>query len=568
MGLFYNEDLKKKIKTNDPEQPSMATAQQDIIMYILPHCGTIQTLARLSQTSRMLHHYAKHCPGAKKVWLQMISDLTGYDATSHDVVLSCHDFFDKLKLLACPWLVIPQAIHPVFEPSIDPDSMRITLFDKDDSGIALWYRDVEDDGMYQVLSISKSRPESVRWAFNGIIHELPQPETISAGSFHPIVPPARLRILVNQKDCHYFYQKIHKNAFAIIEITAWDMEQRNGIYFFSSNERCKQLRHIVLGMCPVPTNMIIRPMEMWMLTEEKVIYFGPSCARLPLRVEGRMDEAMWFAGHGHAKKAMKALSELGIKDINTHSFTGSMTLLHVATIHGRIRTACSLLAAKANPEERDDKGLSCLMLCAMMENPDMIRLLCSKEDNRYGAQPNAVTRFNETALHFVGHQSTVVAHTEMTVKALLDCMADPNVQDAKGQTPLFNYTILDDPQAVMLLCSNGANPMHQDHNGRTPLHVLFDISHNHESSIMLVKTFGADINAQDANGMTPLMLAANLRAHLNVKVLLNTLHADPHLCDHKGKDALWYATHGEEAPEKARTVIRMIEKKCAEWVTK
>jgi uncharacterized protein len=221
-----------------------------------------------------------------------------------------------------------------------------------------------------------------------------------------------------------------------------------------------------------------------------------------------------------------------------------------------------LLRAKADPEARDDSKMTCVMIAASVEFPDIIRVLCEEG----GANPNATSHCNETALHLVGHQSTTNHDmTKTTVLALLDCHADPNAQDSKGQTPLFSFTVLNAPATVKLLCSRGADPMHRNYAGKTPLHALFEVCLKEDTATVLVKRYKADVDAQDNDGVTPLMLAAHARAFVNVKALLENLNANPLLCDRKGHDALWYAKDGIDAPTQARAVIRLIETRCIEW---
>ncbi len=501
-----------------------------------------------------------HSTGGKRIWLEIASQITGYTAKDH-IDVNSYDFHERIKLLICPWLVTPRPLPLTVEPLMDHENMRITL--ANENSIALWSRD-EDSNEFRIIDIERAHPENSQWAFSGRPEDLPRPGTPPRKTFQAIMQPIQLQILTNQQECRYYYQHIHNGAFAIIEIAAWDMEQRNGVYFFNKkhDKATRMLRHILIGVSPAPTNMIIRPMEMWMLTEERVIYFGPSGNTFPLTAAGRMDWPLWLAGNGKIKEVMRVLKELDVSDINTPSITGNMTLLHIATLHNQANAVRVLLKAKADPESRDDQDMTCVMIAASVDNSAMVRLLCTEGK----ALPNATTNFDETALHVVGHQG-VSKHlqTKETVEALLDCMADPNAVDAKGQTPLFSYSILDNPSAVKLLCSRGANPMHRNHTGMTPLHALFEVSNERRSAIILVKKFKADVDSMDNKGMTPLMLAAHTRTYVNVRALLDDLKANPLLSDNRGHDALWFARKGTDAPAQARAVIRMIEAKCVEW---
>ena len=546
--------------------PSLLTQCTDTLLLIIPHCGSIQALSTLSQTNKWLHSLLMESTNGKRIWLEMVSRVTGHNAKDH-IDVNCPDFHERVKLLACPWLVIPRHLTINVQSLMDPENMRISMVKEE--FIALWHKDEgsEDDRDFKVVSIADARPCDCNQPrlFTDRTEDLKCPGMPPRKTFQPIMQPIQLQILTNQHDCRYYFQYIHEGAFAVIEVAAWDMEQRNGIYFFDQRQgkATRMLRHILIGECPAPTTMIIRPMEMWMLTEESVIYFGPSCDGLPLSISGRMDWPLWLAGNGKIKKAMQVLKHLGVSDINTPSVTGKMTLLHIATLHDQGGAVRSLLKAKANPELRDDQGMSCVMIASSMENPYMIRLMCSEGK----ADPNASSYFNETALHVVGHQSTSKrSRAKATIEALLEYKADPNAEDTKGQTPLFSYTVLESPSTVNLLCSRGANPRHKNHQGMTPLHILFEVSNERQSAITLVRKFGADVDARNNQGITPLMLAAHTRTYVNVRTLLDDLKANPLLRDCRGHDALWFAKTGTDTPTQARAVVRLIETKCAEWI--
>jgi ankyrin repeat protein len=291
-----------------------------------------------------------------------------------------------------------------------------------------------------------------------------------------------------------------------------------------------------------------------MLTEENIMYFGPKNDPLPLTLPGRMDPALWLAGKGRARAAMRFLKDIGVDNINARCITGNMTLLHIATMQNQARAVRTLLKAKADPEARDDQQRTCAMIASTVEHPEIIRVLCEEGP----ADPNATTHFEETALHLIGQESTHHM-THATILALLDSQANPNAKDTKGQTPLFSFTVLEKPSVVKLLCSRGADPHHRNLIGRSPLHTLFEVCLRPETAVVLVKRYKVDVNAQDINGVTPLMLAAHTRSLPNVKALLEVMNANPMLRDSAGHDALWYAKDGIDAPMQARAVVRMIE---------
>ena len=346
----------------------------DILTLILQRCETIQILANASVLSKVFNALVMRSASGRQTWLALASSLTGHDAKAH-IQIHCDDFHARLKLLVCPWLSIPRKLRlSPSDPLLDQDDMCITLADQD--SIALWHR---ADDEFKAIGVCSARPENRRWKFTAVVEDLTPPRTPARRLFQLIAPPPQLQ-LSNQHDCHYLFQHIHQSALAIIELPQWDMEHRSGIYFFrnSDGKATKLLRHIMVGAIPSQSSMIIRPMEMWLLTEEGVLYFGPSGKMLSLTVAGRIDRALWYAGAGKARSAMRSLLTVGATDINTPCVTGNMTVLHMATFQSKPNTARTLLEAKGDPEARDDQNMTCVMIAASLESPDMIRVLCEE----------------------------------------------------------------------------------------------------------------------------------------------------------------------------------------------
>ena len=527
----------------------------DILMQIIPHCDTVQAMSDLSRTCKFIHNFMMHSDIGRRLWLDLARKITGYKAHEH-ITSACPDFHYKLKLLFCPWLSLPRTLDIKVGTGMETDNMHITLNKKEDR-VVLWSKTDE----FEMINSGRARPDDDEEPALESIPTTPPRLSIFRKTFFPVFSTRELEIMPNQGEFRFFHQTIHKGAFAVIEIASWDLEERSGIYIFSRDRSRKMLRHILIGEFPAKTSMIIRPMEMWMLTEERVIYFGPTCDPRPLAIEGRMDKALWLAAAGKVSKAKHYLETLGVNDINTPTITGNMTLLHAATFKNRLAAVRFLLEEKADPEARDDQDMTCLMIASSMEYYTMIRVLCKHGQ----AEPNVETTFNESALHLVGSNCVKNKRTKSTVEALLKCKADPNAEDIRGQTPLFRHAILESPSTVELMCSRGANPLHRNHNAETPLHALFKACNQRETATLLVKKFNVDVNAQDSNGMTALMYAAGSRQFVNVRMLLDELKANPLLRNIDGDSALDLAQSGYDAPAQARAVIRMLEFKCEEW---
>ena len=121
-----------------------------------------------------------------------------------------------------------------------------------------------------------------------------------------------------------------------------------------------------------------------------------------------------------------------------------------------------------------------------------------------GAKPNAQDSF--LLLH---HMCTSQYQHSTAVKILLEYMADPDLRDASGQTPLLHAIRYDvcDIQTIKLLLQFGAQTDLLDNSGNTALGIA--ISNGRSNEAMLLIKYGADINLKDEAGMTPLMKAVN-----------------------------------------------------------
>lgn len=141
-----------------------------------------------------------------------------------------------------------------------------------------------------------------------------------------------------------------------------------------------------------------------------------------------------------------------------------------------------------------------------------------------------------TLLHYAVRHSQLAA-----VKLLLQAGANPNAQDADGNTPL-HYVFLwgaDTLTLAQVLLAAGANanqPNTVANGSMAPIHYAVEFA---PDVLELLIQQGAQLNLPDAAGLTPLHYAVcgqfRDRAH-NIQLLL-THGADPTLCDHAGQTA-------------------------------
>ena len=161
--------------------------------------------------------------------------------------------------------------------------------------------------------------------------------------------------------------------------------------------------------------------------------------------------------------------------------------------------ALQLLAAGANPNARDEYGYTPLYDAVEYGGPTLVGALLEA-----GADPNALMEYGESAIDaaaesaepeviralvaagaavnnrsradgsFPLHKAVLGEGANLRVAALLAAGANPDVQDAKGDTPLHLAAPGGDTAVVSLLVSAGAGVNALNGNGETPLDVARD----------------------------------------------------------------------------------------------
>ena len=224
------------------------------------------------------------------------------------------------------------------------------------------------------------------------------------------------------------------------------------------------------------------------------------------------------------------------------------TILHRAAASTNNPTVVQLLLeAGADPNVRNDEGLTALHQGATNSNPVVISNLLSA-----GADPNAMDNDGYTALHYAAARSG----NARAVTRLLGAGADPLVESNDGRTPLHsalryaaeqgvvselveagaagNLTRLQlaaihgDLEAVASLLTEGADANEADAYGWSPLHFAVPLAGPEVVSTLLEAS--ADPNARTVGGASVLHLAAT-QAALTVVAALLEAGADPNVRD-------------------------------------
>jgi len=182
--------------------------------------------------------------------------------------------------------------------------------------------------------------------------------------------------------------------------------------------------------------------------------------------------------------------------IDTHD-----TPLLKAVSEPNIEKVKTLLAAKADPNAKNDGGWMPLHMAAMSGNKDIVALLLVAK-----ADVNAPNHTGETPLHM----AATFGQLEV-VKLLVANHAEINAKNSNGETPL-QMTVegigVQAKETVQFLLENKADANTRNHSGETPLH---NAAWSGKTDLIeLLLAYKADVNATNNVGETPLYSAAGL----------------------------------------------------------
>ncbi|KAL8305591.1 hypothetical protein RB597_003636 [Gaeumannomyces tritici] len=170
----------------------------------------------------------------------------------------------------------------------------------------------------------------------------------------------------------------------------------------------------------------------------------------------------------------------------------------VANRHEKIAELL-LLAGKASPDLRNNKGDTPLHQAVMGGNREMTELLLSTGK----ANPDLVDNQGDTPLH-----KAVIGRNRETVELLLSAgRANPDVGDNRGSTPLFSAVLNWDVEMVTVLLETGkANPDLCGSHGAPPIAFAVD-SGNRAMVKLLLQAGRANPDITFGNGMPVLTYA-------------------------------------------------------------
>ena len=561
--------------TSPPHFFGICSANPELLLRIIPDTDDVRDLAKLCLVNTEFREFLFSTIPGRQAWLRTASKVTGYDGAKHiDVRVS--DFQYQLKLLVCPWLSEPVEMTFEFPQSGDRQFRSIRVLGSSRLLIKVDQdQDFDDDHDLEMpwLYSTESIPSKSKEHFENSALQLPAdypfkyPETqaqldrMHQYNGEELVPD------FSSCTCH-IYKHINKTTFAVIESIEdgvdSDMECiTGGVYFMSMRDplKPKLLRHIhVPELDELRENdLCSAPQKIWLTHSDTISYFGPhpntrpfgstqlQCDKKGAELD-RMAPAIWKAFMGNAEGAIDYMkNEMHGMDLNTPSKLHGRSLLYYAVIGKNLVAVQTLIAAKANVNQADEKGNTPLMVSVSQTDAACTEALC-----RAGADTNACDPYKKSVML---HMDSYHVHSETVsvLKILLSHGADPNTFDESGRNVFFKQTILEDHAALRTLAQFGGNPLQKDTCGNTLLHVYFEMRtkyHEHylgkpenakelkescDIITTMVREMGIDINAVNNLGFTALHL--NLRnAHPEeLRMMVNDLMAD---LDIKNKEGL------------------------------
>jgi ankyrin repeat protein len=224
-----------------------------------------------------------------------------------------------------------------------------------------------------------------------------------------------------------------------------------------------------------------------------------------------ISSAMHNAAQGGNVTAVELLSRLFSKSEWQRTNPNQCSLLHSATIGGRVEILKHLLAQDDfDLDAQDEDGNTALIMAAKFGHNVFVKELCDR-----GADVNLANKENICALHH-----GIVKGPEL-VNLLLQSGANPDKADNFHRTPLHLSARIGDLEVTTdlvrtLTRAEAINT--QDQNQQTALHIAATFGHTRIAQLLLEN--GADVAIVDKNAESPFEVAASA-GHLKVLTLLH-----------------------------------------------
>lgn len=211
------------------------------------------------------------------------------------------------------------------------------------------------------------------------------------------------------------------------------------------------------------------------------------------------------------KTLLKASSSLTERDAAT-----GRTPLHEAVAAANVEMVRVLLAAGADPNAGDNRGVSAFDLGMASGNGSIAKLLI---EARFTFASPRDTKWPMTLYDFALRSDIGV------VRMMLDMKADPNSRAPDGSTALHGASLKGNGQMVELLLARGANVNSRTNAGSTPLHDA--ALGGNRAPVEMLLAHGAEVEARDSESkVTPLYYAVQMERSEVAEALLRKRGAD------------------------------------------
>jgi ankyrin repeat protein len=239
------------------------------------------------------------------------------------------------------------------------------------------------------------------------------------------------------------------------------------------------------------------------------------------------------------KKCFKLLLDAGC-DINAVDQDGK-TPLHCSIVENKWTLAQLLLENGADPMSRDKFGNTPLHLVLPRESSiPAVELLLAKGANLNDRRPSDGC----TPLHTMLGHTMLGSINDVKIEVLLPHVADWNIEDDQGNTPLHHVlSHSHNPKPVVLeLLKAGADFNRRNKSGETPIHVIRATGDFRPVNdiLPLLVAGGASLEVKDNGGRSLLLRLLNgplWNAQKDIQNLLD-IGADVNTCDNEGNSAL------------------------------
>lgn len=486
----------------------------DIFFSIIQHIDDFNFFGGLACVSRSMRNALIDSNQARLLWLNRAIRVTAgvewFDAAQirsmFDGVIRKEDFFQRIRLLVCPW-----QIKEVSLP-VDIRSSSMQVFFLSDDGDQLSFQTNESAHCISFPSRPCDGFESKIQFLGAKVDPVPTPVQDSLAvrvSEKKIVPD-----FSHDKGGKYNYFSVHAGVFAVTEVHTQVFDHcaevsSNGIYFFSHLDG-RMLRHIIShGLNQYSDRQIIsRPMELWITGYANVDYYGLPPSPRPTNffcdttVYERLDPAFWMAGKGDMRGAIDFLRAKGVP-LECTCQVGSRTLMHYAAMEGHADGVSLLLAEGFTDIDAEDiHGRTALHVAVAELQVNAVEVLLKEGD------ADVVPEGEGSCLHEIGDfvkyrpysgfrdraEDEITRIVPSIVRMLLE--ACPSVVNCVN-TFIEQESIISSPEAVRLICrSDNAEPdlcsiARSFCKFRSRFHELSAV----ESLRVLVREFDMDINA-------------------------------------------------------------------------